>query len=70
MDYFDWWPFELFIIGQMSLGLVLLLAIAFLKAPAEELAHALHDAEVQLQKLRALTNGSTNPPQGAEQAAA
>jgi hypothetical protein len=71
MDFFDWSPFEIFIIGQMCLGLVLLLAFSFLKAaPADQLSVALHEAELQLQKLRALTKDSTEGAIAADQAAA
>jgi hypothetical protein len=55
MDLFDY--FEAFIIGQMIMGLALLLILSVLKAPADQLTEALHGAELQLQKLRALTKG-------------
>jgi hypothetical protein len=70
MDYFEWWPFEIFIMGQMGLGLALLLAFSFLKGPAKQLSTAMHEAELQLQKLRAFALDNAKPAGTTDQAAA
>ena len=38
MEFFAWWPAEFLIVGQMCLGLVLLLVLGFAEAPAERVA--------------------------------
>jgi hypothetical protein len=36
MNYFDWWPFELLILAHFGIGLLVLLGMAFVKAPTEQ----------------------------------
>jgi hypothetical protein len=69
MDFFDWWPFEVLIIGQMSLGLILIVGFSFVKGPADQLTSAQQEAELQLQKLAVLTKRHAKVAEGAERAA-
>jgi hypothetical protein len=37
MEFFEWWPVEVFIIAQMLAGLAVLVVFSFAKSPAEQI---------------------------------